>query len=129
MHPLNCIRSLAYRSLAYVCPVIISPLLLFKVRKIVELVLRYTLQDLEQSAPHLCDTVASYRGGYTKEERREIEVALFSGSLTGVCATCALELGIDIGSLDVTLHTGFPGSFSSLWQQAGRAGRGTGYSS
>jgi DEAD/DEAH box helicase domain-containing protein len=56
-------------------------------------------------------------------ERRELECALFSGHLLGVTATCALELGVDIGALDVTLHMGFPGSYSSLWQQAGRAGR------
>ena len=77
-----------------------------QVRKIVELVLRYTLQSLEQSAPHLCDRIASYRGGYTKEERRDIESRLFGGQLLGACATCALELGIDIGTLNVTLHTG-----------------------
>lgn len=67
-----------------------------KVRKLVELVLKYTIQDLEQTAPHLKDSVASYRGGYTMKERRCIEADLFSGKLVGVTATCALELGIDI---------------------------------
>jgi len=95
-----------------------------KARKLVELVLNYSLRNLETSgAAHLMSTVASYRGGYTKEERRSIESDLFSGRLLGVTATNALELGIDVGALDATLHMGFPGTFSSLWQQAGRAGR------
>lgn len=95
-----------------------------KARKLVELVLNYSLRNLETSgAAHLMSTVASYRGGYTKEERRVIESDLFSGRLLGVTATNALELGIDVGALDATLHMGFPGTFSSLWQQAGRAGR------
>lgn len=94
------------------------------VRKLVEMVLGYSLRLLEQSGNgQLAPRVASYRGGYTKEERRQIEGDLFSGKLLGVTATCALELGIDVGSLDSTLHMGFPGSISSLWQQAGRAGR------
>lgn len=95
-----------------------------KVRKLVELVLGYSLRNLETSgAGHLTSSLASYRGGYTKEERRAVESDLFSGRLLGVTATCALELGIDVGALDATLHMGFPGTFASLWQQAGRAGR------
>jgi len=94
-----------------------------KVRKLVEMVLRYSLQDLHSTAPQLASLVRGYRGGYTKQDRREIERALFSGQLLGVTATCALELGVDVGNLDVTLHMGFPGAVSSLWQQAGRAGR------
>jgi len=95
-----------------------------KVRKLVELVLSYSLRNLETSgAAHLMSCVASYRGGYTKEERRSIESDLFSGRLLGVTATNALEVGIDVGTLDATLHMGFPGTFSSMWQQAGRAGR------
>lgn len=54
------------------------------------------------------------------QERREIERALLEGQLWGVAATNAMELGVDIGSLDVTLHLGFPGSIASLWQQVRR---------
>lgn len=93
-------------------------------RKLVELVLKYSLDDFNNAErPDLVSKVASYRGGYNKEERRMIERDMFSGNLLGITATCALELGIDIGNLDCTLHLGFPGSYSSLWQQAGRAGR------
>ena len=95
-------------------------------RRLVEMINRMAQEELKSTyrASHLIDHVASYRGGYTAETRREIEAGLFGGSLLGVLATCALELGVDVGNLDVTLHLGFPGSYSSLWQQAGRAGRG-----
>ncbi|KAK9819572.1 hypothetical protein WJX81_002582 [Elliptochloris bilobata] len=92
-------------------------------RKLCELVIAYTRETLRSTAPTLAPAIAVYRAGYSPKERREVEAALFGGTLMGVAATNALELGIDVGSLDVTLHLGFPGSVSSLLQQAGRAGR------
>jgi DEAD/DEAH box helicase domain-containing protein len=67
--------------------------------------------------------IRGYRGGYLPRERREIEKGLRHKSIIGVVATNALELGIDIGQLEVSVVSGYPGSISSTWQQAGRAGR------
>ncbi|KAK1296134.1 hypothetical protein QJS10_CPB15g01624 [Acorus calamus] len=78
---------------------------------------------LLECAPHLLDSICSYRAGYMAQDRRSIEVDFFGGKLRGLAATNALELGIDVGHIDATLHLGFPGSIASLWQQAGRSGR------
>ncbi|KAJ4960378.1 hypothetical protein NE237_020288 [Protea cynaroides] len=94
-----------------------------KTRKLTELVLCYTREILQETAPDLVGSVCAYRAGYIAEDRRRIENEFFNEKLRGVAATNALELGIDVGHIDATLHLGFPGSIASLWQQAGRSGR------
>ncbi|MGD0110665.1 MAG: DEAD/DEAH box helicase [Armatimonadota bacterium] len=95
-----------------------------RTRIVAELLYRYTAETLEKYNPLLADSVRPYRAGYLPEERRDIERRLFSGELMGVTSTNALELGIDVGSLDASLIVSYPGTIASLWQQAGRAGRG-----
>jgi DEAD/DEAH box helicase domain-containing protein len=79
------------------------------------------LQELER--PEVIARVMSYRGGYTPQDRRQIEREMFDGKLVGIVATSALELGVDIGSLDAVITVGFPYTIANLRQQSGRAGR------
>jgi DEAD/DEAH box helicase domain-containing protein len=94
-----------------------------RTRQATELINRYVRQEFARCGSPLANQIRAYRGGYLPNERREIEQDLFAGRLRGVAATNALELGIDIGSLDVTLLVHYPGTIASTWQQAGRSGR------
>jgi DEAD/DEAH box helicase domain-containing protein len=92
-----------------------------------ELLLTY-LQQANLRHPSQPQTICGYRGGYLPSERRAIERGLREGRIRGVVSTSALELGIDIGSLDTVVMAGYPGTIAATWQRAGRAGRRSGSS-
>jgi DEAD/DEAH box helicase domain-containing protein len=91
-------------------------------------VLTTYLKDAFRGAPGSDDVIRGYRGGYLPLRRREIERGLRSGDVRCVVSTNALELGIDIGALDVAVMAGYPGTIAATWQRAGRAGRRSGRS-
>jgi DEAD/DEAH box helicase domain-containing protein len=92
-----------------------------------ELLLTY-LQKANPQQPGKPETIRGYRSGYLPGERRDIERGLRDGRIRGVVSTSALELGIDIGSLDTVVMAGYPGTIAGTWQRAGRAGRRSGSS-
>ncbi|HTP68820.1 MAG TPA: DEAD/DEAH box helicase [Dongiaceae bacterium] len=92
-----------------------------------EIILTYLQQAFPQF-PGKPETIRGYRGGYLPSERREIERGLRDGRIRGVVTTSAMELGIDVGSLDTVVMAGYPGTIAATWQRAGRAGRRTGSS-
>jgi DEAD/DEAH box helicase domain-containing protein len=92
-----------------------------------EILLTY-LQQANPQLPGKPKTIRGYRGGYLPNERREIEHGLRDGRIRGVVSTSALELGIDVGSLDAVVMAGYPGTIAATWQRAGRAGRRSGSS-
>jgi len=97
-------------------------------RRLTEIIFKYSRQRLLEENPEQAARIKPYRAGYLAKDRRRIEGELFGGQLTGVVATTALELGINIGDLEATILTGYPGSIASTWQQAGRSGRAGGRS-
>lgn len=91
-------------------------------RTMVEVLTKY-LKDVFDHDPRKPPRIRAYRGGYLPNERREAERAMRAGHVDGIVSTSALELGVDIGALDVVVLNGYPGSVAATWQRVGRAGR------
>ncbi|MEN3339670.1 MAG: box helicase protein [Acidobacteriota bacterium] len=100
-------------------------LILFAQSRLAVEILTTYLKDAFHGPPGAADVVRGYRGGYLPNRRREIERGLRDGLVRAVVSTNALELGIDIGALDVSIMAGYPGTIAATWQRAGRAGRRT----
>ncbi len=98
-------------------------LILFAQSRLATEILTTYLKDAYQGPPGASDVIRGYRGGYLPQRRREIERGLREGTVRAVVSTSALELGIDIGALDVAVLAGYPGTIAATWQRAGRAGR------
>ncbi len=120
---LNCARDVALSFLRKGLQTIV-----FAPSRLATEVLVTYLKEALETRPGSEGVIRGYRGGYLPGRRREIEAGLREGSVLGVVSTNALELGIDVGSLDVAVIAGYPGSVASTWQQAGRAGRRQGTS-
>jgi DEAD/DEAH box helicase domain-containing protein len=103
-------------------------LIVFAQSRLATEILTTYLKDDFAGAPGSRDEIRGYRGGYLPQRRREIEKGLREGSVRAVVSTNALELGIDIGALDVSVMAGYPGTIAATWQRAGRAGRRSGRS-
>jgi DEAD/DEAH box helicase domain-containing protein len=97
----------------------LSTICFTQARKLTELMHLWALRQ----APDLKRLISSYRAGFLPEERREIEQRLASGKMLGVISTSALEMGIDIGGLDICILVGYPGTMVTTWQRSGRVGR------
>ena len=100
-------------------------LILFAQSRLAVEILTTYLKDAFHGPPGAADVIRGYRGGYLPNRRREIERGLREGQVRAVVSTNALELGIDIGALDVAVMAGYPGTIAATWQRAGRAGRRT----
>jgi DEAD/DEAH box helicase domain-containing protein len=103
-------------------------LIVFAQSRLTTEILTTYLKDDFEGAAGTQDRIRGYRGGYLPQRRREIEKGLRDGSVRAVVSTNALELGIDIGALDVCVMAGYPGTIAATWQRAGRAGRRSGRS-
>jgi len=100
----------------------LKTLVLAQSRLMVEVLTKY-LKDIFDHDPRKPPRIRAYRGGYLPTERREVEKAMRAGDIDGIVSTSALELGVDIGALDVVVLNGYPGSVAATWQRFGRAGR------
>ncbi|QXO95869.1 DEAD/DEAH box helicase [Methanospirillum purgamenti] len=101
----------------------ISTICFVRRRRMADQLGKWIIDDLEKKGKSYKNRVRAYHAGYTVKDRKEIENDLKKGNISVCIASNALELGIDIGSLDGAVLTGYPGSIMSFWQQAGRSGR------